>query len=139
MYLTRRRDLILKYEGEDAGIDILVEIAQRAKTGRRMFGVELKGTMSKTTVSHANKMLKPSVQKFLRYPELPYPICLIYFTMVDNAGYYTWLTEPIIEDGSARLKRHEEADCHVLDRTGLDDVVDRVSAWYDVFYSTILV
>ena len=139
MYLTRRRDLILKYEGEDAGIDILVEIDERMKTGRRMFGVELKGTKSKTTISLANKGLKPSVQRFRRFPELPYPVCLIYFTMVDNAGYYTWLTEPVIETQSAKLKRHEAADCRLLDRAGLDELVDRVNAWYDVFYSTILV
>jgi hypothetical protein len=139
MYLTRRRDLILKYEDEDAGIDILVEIAERRRTGRRMFGVELKGTKSRTTIGHANKILGPSVQKFLGFPELPYPVFLAYFTMVDNAGYYTWLTEPIIDDGSAKLSRHEEADCRLLDRAGLDEIVDRVNAWYNVFYSTILV
>ena len=43
MYLTRRKDLRLNFEEGDGGLDLVVEILRPEKSGRRMFGVELRG------------------------------------------------------------------------------------------------
>lgn len=138
MYLTRRRDLTLKFEDKDGGLDILVEIVQDERAGRRMFGVELRGTISAVSIDHANKILKPSIQKMRRFPELPYPICLFYFTMEDNAGYYTWLAEPVIKENAAKLRYHDDAHCQPLDKHALDQLVDRINQWYDILYTTLI-
>jgi hypothetical protein len=139
MYLTRRPDLTVKFE-RDTGLDILVEIGGRAGVEWRAFGVVLLGSMSKTTISGANKYLNKNA-KWLNRGELihriPSPTCLFYFTMKDDAGYYTWMAEPIVKDDAAKLKFHTTADCRLLDRAGLDEIVSRVNDWYNALYSPI--
>jgi hypothetical protein len=138
MYLTRRPDLALHFEDRDTGIDILVDIVNKNRAGRRMFGVELRGTNAPVSFAHANAVLKPSINTMRRYPSLPYPVCLFYFTMEDNAGYYTWLAEPVVKGNAAKLKLHDEAHCEVLDRATLDAIVERVDHWYDAFYAALI-
>jgi Domain of unknown function (DUF4365) len=140
MYLTRRPDLILHYEDSagDIRIDILVDIVNEKRTGRRMFGVELRGTMQPATLAQANAVLTPSINAMRRRPSLPYPVCLFYFTMEDNAGYYTWLAEPVVKGNAAKLKLHDEAHCEVLDRAALDAIVERVEHWYDALYAALI-
>jgi hypothetical protein len=69
--------------------------------------------------------------------EMPYPVCLFFFTMVDNQGLYTWYAEPIFKSGKPRLKYHEAAHCARLDNAALDKIVESVDRWYDAFYSMI--
>jgi hypothetical protein len=143
MYLTRREDLSLKRADRSESVDLVVDVRAPDKDGRgpgrRTFGVELKGSMSPVTIARANKMLGAVLDRRVQPPKVPYPVCLLFFTMEDDAGYYTWVLEPLIRDGLARLRHRHEADCRRLDRTALDDVVRQVNEWYDVFYSTVLV
>ncbi len=141
MHLTRRDDLVVKEEVRepDQVLDLIVEIVDPRKTGQRRFGVYLQGTPSTTTEEHANKVLGISLRRFHGYGEVPYPFCLFYFTMEDSQGYFTWVAEPMVDDGRPRLRYHEEAHCTQLDRDVLDRIVLRVNAWYDAFYSTVKV
>ena len=80
------------------------------------------------------------MESFLRVSEFPYPVCLLYFTMEDNRGYYTWIAEPVLtEDGKPRLQVHSAADCKNFDREALDKIVSQVDAWYDAFFASIVV
>ncbi|CAN5704783.1 hypothetical protein BH23PLA1_BH23PLA1_44770 [soil metagenome] len=140
MHLTRRADLIVREEARepDKILDLVVDIIDPAKPGRRRFGVYLQGTKSPVTIEHANTVLRPSMARFRAYGEVPYPFCLFYFTMEDNKGYFTWTAEPMIDDeGRPRLRYHEAPHCTEIDREVLDQIVDKVNAWYDAFYITI--
>ena len=139
MHLTRRKDLVVKEEVREPGKirDLLVEIISPEKVGWRRFGVYLQGTKAAVTEKHADRVLSLSLQRFRDYGETPYPFCLFYFTMDDNQGYFTWVAEPIISDGTPKLDYHEEAHCIKLDREALDHIVDRVNDWYDAFYGMV--
>src|SRR4051794_1105044 len=107
MHLRRRKDLEARWAGNSEGwIDCVVEIKGKSAPSRRLFGVELRGTMSPVTDDHANKVLRPSMQAMLRKGEIPFPVCLLYFTMQNNEGRYTWFAEPVLEDGKPVLKYH---------------------------------
>ena len=55
--------------------------------------------------------------------------------MEDDRGYWTWLAEPMIEEGRDRLKFHEnDADCVPLDRLALDRIVGAVDAYFGAIY-----
>jgi hypothetical protein len=80
------------------------------------------------------------MQSFSRVQEFPYPVCLLYFTMEDNQGYYTWIAEPVLTgDGKPQLQMHATADCKKLDREALDKMVSQVDAWYGAFFASIVV
>ena len=58
-------------------------------------------------------------------------MCVFYFTVKDDKGYYTWGHEPVVEKGQAKLRPRTEADCRLLDDKSLAEIVSRVNAWYD--------
>jgi hypothetical protein len=84
--------------------------------------------------------LKSAFKGKRRIPKLPFPLCLFFFTMTDNKGYFIWLIEPSIEHGLAKLRTADaKAWVQILDKAALDEIIERINAWYDVFYSTISV
>jgi hypothetical protein len=143
VYLTRRDDLVIRDPGagRDVGLEYLVGITREGeKSSVRQFGVVLRAARDRVTEEHLNKILRPTMESFLRVGEFPYPVCLLYFTMDDNQGYYTWIAEPTLtEDGKPRLQVHSTADCKKLDREALDKIVSQVDAWYDAFFANIVV
>jgi hypothetical protein len=140
MHLTRRDDLAVTEAGRDVGLDYLVSISREdKKPSVRQFGIVLRATRSPVTEEHLNKVLRPTMQSLLRVGEFPFPVCLFHFTMEDNRGYYTWIAEPVLaEDGKPRLQLHAAASCQKLDREALDRIVSQVDAWYDAFFSGIV-
>ena len=144
MYLTRRKDLSLHFDEKEQGIDLVVDIlpakAQDDRAGRRMFGVQLKGANGALSIEQAQKQVNLVFKGKNRVPRLPFPLCLFLFTMADNKGYFTWLIEPAIQDGSAKLCTvGEKRPVRALDNAALNDMIESVNKWYDVFYSTISV
>jgi hypothetical protein len=79
------------------------------------------------------------MQSLLRVGPFPYPVCLFYFTMDDDQGYYSWVAEPAVEAGQPRLLMHAAPHCRKLDAAALDDIVQKVDHWYDAFFSRIAV
>ena len=119
MYLTRRKDLALNFDEKLGGIDLLVDILPAKDhdegAGRRMFGVDLKSANGSTTIEQLQKQLKSAFKGKRRIPKLPFPLCLFLFTMSDNKGYFTWLIEPSIQHGLAKLRTAgEKAPVRVL-------------------------
>jgi len=136
VYLTRRPDLTIREEIADIGIDLLVSLHPEEKEGVRQFGVEFRGAVSAVAVHHANAVLRPSMQRMLRYGPFPFPVVLFFFTMANDEGWYTWAAEPVIAaDGSPELRQHGEADCRPLDDEAVDKIVDQVDRWYDAFFA----
>src|SRR5437763_1611534 len=127
MYLTRRKDLEVRWEEKsNEWIDCVVEIKGKNAPSRRLFGVELRGTMAPVTDDHANKKLRSTMQTMLRRGQFPFPVCLLYFTMQNNEGRYTWIAEPVLEDGKPVLTYHGEADAKKFDKEALDIIIDKI-------------
>ena len=135
--LTRRADLAVTEAKQEYDLDLLVEIKNRRSAVRR-FGVLLHGTLSPVDEQQANQVLRPVVQRFQRSEPPSFPACLFYFTMQDDQGYYTWLTEPVIrEHGRPLLRVHDSASVGKLNDAGLAHIVQRVNAWYDALFEPV--
>ncbi len=141
MHLTRRDDLIVTQAGKDIGLDYVVYLTRKKeKPSLRQFGVLVRAARKPVTEEQLNRILRSSMQSSRNNAEFPYPVCLLYFTMQDNRGYSTWVVEPLLtEERKPRLYKHSTASCKLLDRPALDVIVQQVSAWYDVFFSSIVV
>jgi hypothetical protein len=141
VHLTERDDLVIAPAGKDVGLDYLVSLTKKDdKPSLRQFGVILRAARKPVTLNQLDKLLRPTMQSLQRVGEFPYPVCLLYFTMEDNRGYYTWVAEPLLtSDGKPQLQRRAAASCNPLDRPALDRIVSQVSAWYEAFFSSIVV
>jgi hypothetical protein len=137
VYLTRRDDLDVTEAAEADGVDLTVTIKARKEAANRRFGLVLQGARPEMTVEEVNAVLKPALVA-LSVRAFPYPVCLFFFTMEHDRGYYTWVAEPMLTgDGSPALAQNREADGADLDTTALATIVARVNQWYDAFYSSM--
>ncbi len=60
-----------------------------------------------------------------------YPVCLFFFTLRDEKGYFSWLAKPVLRGDGPKLLHHDKADCVPLTDDLLAQVVDQVVSWYD--------
>jgi hypothetical protein len=134
--LTRREDLEIRETKAETGLDYTVRIQTENGAGPRDFGILMRATMSPVTIEQANAQLTPTLGSLVA-AEFVVPVCVFYFTVKDDQGYYTWSHEPVVEKGKARLRPHAEADCHPLDDEALDEIVSRVRAWYDTLSASL--
>ena len=140
VHLTRRDDLVVMNANHGIGLEFLVYInKEKREPSVRQFGVFLRGTKSPVTEAHLDRLLRPTMQSVLRNGEFPYPACLLYFSMDDDQGYYTWVAEPALTEHGLRLLMHEAPHSQKLDPTALDEIVEKVDDWYDAFCSQIAV
>jgi hypothetical protein len=140
MHLTRRKDLVVTNAGRDVGLEFIVSMARPdGEKTLRQFGVFLRGSKGPVTEEQLDQTLRPTMPSLERIGPFPYPVCLLYFTMDGDQGYYTWVAEPEVADDAPRLSVHGEAHCHKLDRAALDEIVSRVGRWYDAFFGRIVV
>jgi hypothetical protein len=136
--LTRRSDLVIEESKEKTGLDYTVSIRGEEVTGKRPFGVLMRAAMSPVTDGQANQQLKPTMAAVRSIGPFNYPVCVLYFTVKEDQGFYTWAYEPVISrEGQPKLKYHREADCRKLDDAGLEAIVSAVNRWYDAFYATM--
>ena len=140
IHLTRRDDLVVMKPGQGVGLEFIVTITkEKGEPSLRQFGVFLQGAMTAMTESGLDRALRPTMQSFLRIGQFPYPVCLFYFSMEDDNGYYTWVAEPAVTDDGPRLLMHPSPHCRKLDRAALDEIVGNVDRWYDAFFARIAV
>lgn len=136
VYLTRRDDLIVTEETGDVGVDLWVTLNLEDNEGHRKFGVELRGSWAAVTADHANKILRTSMQRTLRYGPFPFPVVVFLFTMENNQGWYTWAAEPVVSPaGDFELLQHADASCRPLDTEVIDRIVESVDRWYNAFFA----
>jgi hypothetical protein len=50
----------------------------------------------------------------------------------DNKAVYAWVAEPEVEADRASLRFHEAGTFRMLDLAAVNEIVDRVKAWYQV-------
>src|SRR5262245_6903624 len=140
VHLTRRDDLLIQAHPHERGLAFLVDVTQGGKPTSRRFGVAVRGVRPAVAVQHANKVLKPTLQSFLKTGPFAFAVCLFFFTMQDDAGYYTWIAEPALLDGTRpKLKAHGTANCATLNREALAGIVVQVNEWYDAFFAAVAV
>lgn len=138
LLLTRRPNVLVEDVSEDIGVDLIARLAAARKPGLRQFGVELRYVLESVTASHANKVIRPTLQSHRAYGPFPFPVVLFFFTMRDDVGWYTWVAEPVISaDGRAQLPLQDEPDCRPLDAAAVDEIIAQVDHWYDVHYGEL--
>src|SRR4051812_11524019 len=99
VYLTRRTDLVVTQEQKEPGLDYLIDIASDDKVGVRRFGLELRASAAPVvTEEGANARLRPTMKNLQRLGQFPFPVCLFYFTMQNNEGFFVWVSEPSVTD-----------------------------------------
>jgi hypothetical protein len=129
--LTRREDLFVRETKKESGLDYTVEIRKPGERGPRVFGIYMRATMSPVTTEQANNQLKPSMGTFQSGPS-SFPVCVFYFTVKDDKGYFAWVFEPVVESlGSPKLKPHTDAQCRELNDKTLDEAIGIMNKWYD--------
>jgi hypothetical protein len=106
--------------------------------GNRPFGVFMAATMTPVTLDGANEQLKAVLGEVQAIGPFHFPVCVFYFTVKDDQGYYAWAYEPVVTaEGQPRLEAHAQAHGLKLSNESLEEIVSAVKRWYDVFYATI--
>jgi hypothetical protein len=140
VHLTRRDDLIVRGPDVDLGLDYLIHVVGSKKGVPRRFGVVLRGAWPAASSESIGRRLRSTMQALLKRGPFSFPVCLFYFTMADNQGYYAWVAEPLVTgEGRPKLQSHGTATCDTLNRDALDTISDRVNAWYDAFFAELAV
>jgi hypothetical protein len=132
--LTRRKGAMIEDTEVGSGIDLVVTLPARRKAGLRQLGVELKSALEPATAEQATAILRAK-WPIPTYGPFPFPVVVFFFTMQNDGAWYSWVAEPVIADGKAQLPLRNEPDCQPLTDDSLEELLDRVDAWYDVHYS----
>jgi len=128
LLLTSRDDVRVRSENKkDNGVDFLVEVNTGESLSTRLFVVQVKGTIS----SDKTKWIQ-GVEELFRASEGSFylPACVFVVNVRDNNSWYAWIAEPLIEKKKASLRFLPPGDFYNLDRTAVDQIVERVKAWY---------
>jgi hypothetical protein len=101
-------------------LDLTVTVLQEGQPTGRIFGVLAKAV--------ENILEQPPSQNVLQlYPEireiqeLPFPVYLMLFSMVNDRGYYCWLKPLTTQDGLS---------WQLVDNDGMQSIGQDVNAWY---------
>jgi hypothetical protein len=136
--LTRRGDLTIFETKKDTGLDFHVYIDREDKPMRLVFGVLLRGVPSPVTPGQASKVLGPTMGHFQGLRKFTYPVCLFLFTMREEQAYFSWLAEPVVNDGVPKLVHRTKPNVVELTNQLLDDVVQQIVAWYDAVEAVLI-
>ncbi|HLO88803.1 MAG TPA: DUF4365 domain-containing protein [Nostocaceae cyanobacterium] len=139
--VTCRDDLIVSKQ-ENQGLDILVTITKNDQLTGRVFGVSVQATMSSSDIVQYNKdvfHINFNEDQIKFFQEFPFPICLFFFRIDNNNGYYKWILEPVYEEqnfqklsaSSNRLKFNKSNEFKRLTNEEIDNIFDLVNDWYD--------
>jgi hypothetical protein len=136
--LTRRDDLTVSEAARDSGLDLHVSIGRDDKPLRLAFGVVVEGTRAPLSAETAAAQVQPAVDRFLGLRKFTHPVCLFFFNMRDDRGYFSWLAEPVLTAGAPKLVHHTRAACVELTNELLGDIVDRIVNWYDAVEAVLI-
>ncbi len=136
VYLTRRDDLIVYRDTKDYDLDVLVSISKNGEDINRLFGVEIKAVKSTPKIIQNDDIsnIEGADINVLqsRFTKCSFPICLFFFTLDNDNGYYKWIFEPIIDNETGnKLKRNVSPEFRKLTNESINNIVDLVNQWYD--------
>ena len=141
--LTARNDLAVEEVENASGYDFIIRIIKDGFLTNRMFAAEVKAS-----VRDADLPTVPfPARQLLYYKDIPFPVCLFFFLMSNDQGYYRWLVEPTVSSGQPELsfRVNEQAlgsggrqfimlrpeEFSELNAESLEGVVNCVNTWYD--------
>ena len=130
LLLTSRNDVRIQSEKkQDDGVDFLVAVDEEGEPlSTRLFMAQVKGTIS----SDRSEWIKGVRELFQPANSSIYlPTFVVVVNVRDNQSLYAWVAEPLVEAQGAKLRFPPPADFRVLDRAAVDEIVNRVKAWYD--------
>jgi len=130
LLLTSRGDVRVRKERKhDDGVDFLVELGTGETLSNRLLVVQVKGTTS----SNPKDWMKAVKQLFpAKGSSIYLPTCVFVINVRDNRASYAWLAEPLVEAQGAKLRFHENGSFHDLNPLAVNEIIDRINAWYDV-------
>jgi len=136
MYLTRRDDLIVLKQKKDKDyiLDFLVTITKGSVNSGRLFGIEVKATASRIkSIGHDDVVeIKLKNNQIDFFAELPFPVCLFFFTPENDHGYYKWILQPVIADQhNPKLHFERNNDFKKLTDEEINKIIDVINIWYD--------
>ncbi|MBD2411085.1 hypothetical protein FACHB389_03080 [Nostoc calcicola FACHB-389] len=135
VYLTRRDDLIISQATPNQGLDFLITITKDGVYTGRLFGIEVKATDYTSRLSKDNDILKLDKERLNRlekFQDLPFPVCLFFFILEEDRGYYKWILEPQInEQKQVSLHFNENDELKKLDDKEIANIISIVNSWYD--------
>ncbi|MEH2378021.1 MAG: DUF4365 domain-containing protein [Nostoc sp.] len=135
VYLTRRDDLIISQPTPDKGLDFLITITKDGVSSGRLFGVEVKATVSTPgLIQHHDifKLKNNSNKNTNFFRDLPFPVCLFFFTLENDKAYYKWILEPNMnEQNNLGLNFNENDELKQLNDQEIANIISRVNSWYD--------
>jgi hypothetical protein len=105
---------------------------------RLVFDVLLRGAPSPTAAEQANKILGRTAGFFQGLRKFTYAVCLFSFTVRDEQAFFSWLAEPVVNEGGPKLIHHTQATCVAATDALLGEVIDRVVAWYGAAESVLI-
>ncbi|AFY47904.1 hypothetical protein Nos7524_2051 [Nostoc sp. PCC 7524] len=135
VYLTRRDDLKASKQTAGQGLDFLVTITKDGINSGRLFGVEVKATVSNSElIAHDEtwSLKNHSYLKIRSLIDLPFPVCLFFFTLDNDQGYYKWVLEPIFQaENHDNLRLNIDNKFKKLNDQEIANIVASVNYWYD--------
>ena len=67
-----------------------------------------------------------------RFQKCNFPICLFFFTLDNDNGYYKWISEPILDnENSNKLKFNRSPEFRKLTKEAINDIVSLINQWYE--------
>ncbi|NEP12602.1 MAG: DUF4365 domain-containing protein [Symploca sp. SIO2C1] len=134
MYLTRRNDLVVSRQQEEQDLDFLVTLLKDGSYTGRIFGVQVTATVStpKSNQSNDSVNIKIPLEQNKLLTELPFPVCLFFFSLGNNQGYYKWILEPVIEaQQNLQLLFNGKSELKELTDEAIGKIISVVNSWYD--------
>lgn len=135
VYLTRRSDLIVTPQPSCYSLSFLVEISKSGSRSGRIFGIQIEATVNNTKVfENDNKIfeIKQDLPSTDSISELPFPVCLFFWTLNNDEAYYKWVLEPVIETQNyPRLLFNQNQIFKGLNNEEIEKIVSTVNNWYD--------
>ena len=134
MYLTRRGDLKIERPSQDYGLDFMVVIPKGQAYSGRILGIETRAAVSARKTGKSAIALPAHIARgeSSHLNDIPFPVCLFFFTMEDDQGYYKWVKEPpLVPKDSPRLLLNKGTELKKLTNREIDKIISKVTAWYD--------
>lgn len=148
VYLTRRQDVTVT-PFQRGHLDLFVTVTPDEDESPRGFlnlGVIAWGTdkaLDSTAAADqfANAKWRNKSKRQRDETIYYFPVILMLFSMVNDEGYFAWVTEPSTRQGAGgpTLAHLERLTFSKLDRGVLDKIIAKVKAWYGSFASELLV
>jgi len=135
IYLTRRHDLVVSRQQEEQDLGFLVTLLKDGTHTGRLFVVQVKAIVStpKSTQLDDSIDINLALEQNTLLTELPFPVCLFFFTLGNDQGYYKWILEPVIEgQPNFQLLLNQKNDLKKLNNEEIGNMISVVNSWYDL-------